>query len=106
MTPYQLLVDFWLKEFKPDYCFRAVDGLKLKSIIKQIKHKLKVAGLPETDELIVQSFKSVCIKMPEYYKSKDLSVIDSKFNQIVDEIKANGNATKKIKSNAKAISNW
>jgi response regulator RpfG family c-di-GMP phosphodiesterase len=87
---YSLLVEFWLKEFKPDYCFKAVDGLKMKSIIKQIKHKLTHAGNEPTEENILNSFKLVCLKLPEWYKTKDLSIIDSKFNQIVEEIKANG----------------
>jgi uncharacterized protein (UPF0305 family) len=87
LTDYQLCVEFWLKEFHPDWDFKAVHGKALKSIIKQLSKIVKdTATIP-------QSFTHVCKNLPEWYKNKDLQTIDSKFNEIITEIKNKANGT-------------
>ncbi len=86
-SAYSLCIDFWLKEFHPGWSFGAVHGVKMKSIIKKIKDLLKVSGRESTDQAIHESFKAVCNNLPEYFLTKDLAMIDSKFNEIIQEIK-------------------
>ena len=86
-SAYSLCIDFWLKEFHPGWSFGAVHGVKMKSIIKKIKDLLKVSGRESTDKAIHESFKAVCNNLPKYYLIKDLAMIDSKFNEIIQEIK-------------------
>lgn len=76
----------WLKEIHPDWTFTAVHGRKMKSIITKIKHTCKAMNLEATDEQVIRSFKNMCLRLPEWFKDKDLQVIDSKFNEIVYQI--------------------
>jgi hypothetical protein len=82
-TLYQLAVDFWLKEFHIGWTFESVHGKALKSLLK------KISGLQpdKTDEDHISLFKAFCIKLPDWFKDKDLQVLDSKFNEIVQQIK-------------------
>ena len=98
-TEYSLIVDFWLKDFHIGWTFGGVQGKAINSIIKKLK---KV--FPEND--VVEIFKMMCLKLPEWYKDKDLSVIDSKLNEILSEIKNNQNEKKNIDSNGKPISQY
>lgn len=84
---YVLCIDFWLKEFHPGWTFSAQKGKALKSIIKKIHFSLKDRNLEYTPEEILRSFKLICNKLPEFFKNKDLEIIDSKFNEIISEIK-------------------
>ena len=72
----------------------------LKSIIKKIEKLRK----NETDS-IVELFKFICLKLPEWYKDKDLPIIDSKFNEIIEQIKIqkNGNTASKSSDTIGAI---
>lgn len=101
-TSYQLCVDFWLKEFHPDFNFNATAGKKMKSIIEKFKTLLKNNGKEITENTIFESFKIMCIKLPEWYKNKDLSVIDSKFNEIIQEIKNGTNSKQEQRKDAAA----
>lgn len=91
---YSGMVEFWLKEFKPGWTFTAVHGTKIKSLITKLKSVAKhKTGVAPGDLEILDAFKYLCQNLPEYYKDKDLPVIDSKFNEIVTEIKNNRNGT-------------
>lgn len=92
LVDYQPCLDFWLKEFHPDWTFGGMQGKALKSLIKKIEKLRK----NETDS-IVELFKFICLKLPEWYKDKDLPIIDSKFNEIIEQIKIqkNGNTASK-----------
>ena len=101
LSDYQLCVDFWLKEFHPDWEFKGIHGKALKSIIKQLNKIIK------DNATIPDSFKHVCLNLPEWYKNKDLQIIDSKFNEIITEIKNKANGTSTYKStNGKPISKY
>lgn len=82
LSIYELCVDFWLKEFKPDWTFGGQQGKALKSIIKKTQ---KIVG---DETKIVKAFKKMCSNLPEWYRNKDLPVIDSKFNEIIADIRS------------------
>jgi hypothetical protein len=86
LSDYQLCIEFWLKELHPDFSFGGQQGKALKSILKKIE---KLRKNPEVS--IVESFKMLCQRLPDWYKTKDLPVIDSKFNEIIAEIKTQNN---------------
>lgn len=88
LSDYQVCLDFWLKEFHPDFTFGGQQGKALKSILKKIERLRKNRDVP-----IVDSFKLICQKLPEWYKTKDLPVIDSKLNEIISELKKQENGT-------------
>lgn len=104
---YSKAVEFWLKEFHPTWTFKARHGSDLKSILSQIKKRLKAVKNEEPNaEQIFNGFKILCQKLPNFYKSKDLPTIDSKFNEIYEEIKKaqeNGSNTKNTQQSGNRI---
>lgn len=84
---YQLCVDYWLKEFKIGWDFRAMHGQALKQIITKIKRRIKEHNKPVTEENIFNTFVFICQNLPEWYQDKDLPTINSKFNEITEQIK-------------------
>lgn len=84
---YKLCVDFWLKEFHIGWSFNATSGKSLKSIITKIEKILKDSGKEITPEIVLDFFKVVCLKLPDWFKDKDLQVLNSKFNEILTQIK-------------------
>ena len=59
------------------------------------------------DITIVKSFHQMCNNMPEWFRDKDLQVIDSKFNEIVEQIKnAKNNVRRNPKNSAEAFSDF
>lgn len=85
---YAPMIDHWLKDLHKGWVFRAVHGKAIKSIIGKIEFILHVdkEGPKPTDEAILQFFKIMCQHLPEWFKDKDLPIIDSKFNEIVHQI--------------------
>jgi|SRR6185437_11074029 len=102
LSDYQLCTDFWLLQFHPGFKFTGQQGKALKSIISKIASTAKAAGNDLSPVMIVDTFKMICQRLPEWYKGKDLSTIDSKFNEIIYEIKNNPNGRKQ--PNSKPIS--
>jgi hypothetical protein len=90
---YQPCLDFWLKEFHPDWTFGGMQGKALKSLIKKIEKLRK-----NENDSILELFKIICFKLPDWYKDKDLPVIDSKFNEIIEQIKTQNNGKPTSKS--------
>lgn len=84
---YHQVVEFWLKEFHPGWSFRAVHGKAVKGIIAQIESRARAAGTekPEPEE-VYEYFRVMCNKLPEWFRDKDLQIIDSKFNEIITQI--------------------
>lgn len=89
---YTDMVDFWLKVLHPDWSFDGIQGKHLKEIIRKIKELLKKGSKEVTDEAVSSAFVFICKNLPEYFKNKDLMVINSKFNEIIEDIKTNANA--------------
>jgi hypothetical protein len=83
---YTKCVELWLKTYRPGWTFGGAQGKALKSILIKIKGVFKNAGWEGNEDQIVNTFKELIEKLPEWYKTKDLMVIDSKFNEIITEI--------------------
>lgn len=92
---YSEFVAVWFDNWK-DYVFTAKDGLKIKSLINKLKLFAKKNNVEPTDAELLKYWEIIIQKMPEFYKGKDLSVVDSKINEIVNEIKnkQHGNSSK------------
>lgn len=99
---YTECIDFWLKEFHPDFSFGGQQGKALKSIIIKISKVLENNGTNSEKITIAETFKLICNKLPEWYKTKDLPIIDSKFNEIITEIKQQKNGKQQSNIGTKA----
>lgn len=104
LSEYQICVDFWLQEFHKGWTFNGQQGKALKSIILKIKKVLKDGNKEINKNSIFESFKFICLKLPEWYKTKDLQVLDSKFNEIVQEIKNPKNGKSDTESRKQSVS--
>lgn len=93
---YSRMVEIWIKETHPDFVFSNVDGVKIKSLIVKIKKILEINKHDISDQSVSEFFSVICSNLPEYFKDKDLKIIDSDFNQIVTKIKDLNNGTKQI----------
>jgi hypothetical protein len=98
--------NFWLDEFKQGWTFSGAKGKALKSIIDKIKTVVKSAGNEIGDKTVIDTFKTICLRLPEYYKNKDLEVLDQKFNEIINEIKSNNGTGTTKDSSGKPISKY
>lgn len=87
-SAYQLFNHYWLKEFHIDWTFTGVQGKAVKSLINKTRKVLKDAGRDFCDEEVLNFMRAMCQNLPEWYKQKDLMVLDSKFNEIISEIKS------------------
>jgi len=94
---YQLAVDFWLKEFHVGWSFGGVQGKKIKSILEKLQKVFPNAS----EQDLVGAFKYFCLNLPDWFKDKELQVLDGKFNEIMEQIKnkTNNGITKKSKFN-------
>jgi hypothetical protein len=92
-TLFKSLVSYWLDVVHPDFDFNAVSGKALKSLIVKITKRLTNQGKEATDELIFDSFKAICENLPEWFQDKDLSILDSRFNDLIAQIKNKKNGT-------------
>ena len=104
LTDFQLCVDFWLKEFHPGFSFGTVHGKNMKSIITKIRTQLKLSSQEITDQGVAEAFRVLCKKLPDWFKNKDLQIIDSKFNEIISEIKNRKNGKSTIEKHRDAAS--
>lgn len=99
----------WLDEVHKGWTFGDIQGKKLKSIISKIKQVCKNKGLEGTDEQIINSFRRMCQQLPDWFKDKDLQVIDSKFNEIIVQIqqgKTNGRSYQNQPSAARVFGKY
>lgn len=80
--------NYWLENVHPDFTFTATHARQLKSIISKIKVVVKKKGNPITETTAIDTFVKICSSLPEWYKNKDLSIIDSKFNELLEEIRS------------------
>lgn len=92
LTLRQSIIHYWLKEFHIGWTFEDIHGKKINSIINKLRKISSHSKDGGTDQYILDLFISMCERLPDYYKDKDLQIIDSKFNEIIEEIK-NGKRT-------------
>jgi len=90
---YQPIVQHWLKVVHPGWTFGAMTGTKVKSIIRKLETMLGQNNVDASPENVVGYFQLVCANLPNWYKDKDLSVIDSHFNTIIQNIQNTINGT-------------
>lgn len=91
---YKFCVKYWLEGVHPDWTFGGQQGKALKSIIAKI-NKLLPDTMSNSEAEIFETFKFICKNLPEWFVNKDLPVIDSKFNEIISDIKSKKNGTTK-----------
>lgn len=94
-TIHHKCVDFYYQEFRPIGwgSFTTKDGAKIKSLIGKISDSLKEHKIEPTDDMVLEKFKSLMFNLPDFYKTQDLSTIDSKYYVIVNELKIKNKAT-------------
>lgn len=80
---YQLAVDFWLKDFRQGWTFSGIHGKHLKDLLGKFR-KINPTG---SEEDIILMFEYFCRNLPDWFKDKDLPVLNSKFNEIMEQIK-------------------
>ncbi len=82
---------FWLKEFHADWHFGGPQGKSLKYILTKLR-KIVLPGAT-----VLDAFKTFCLNLPDYYKDKDLQVLNGKYNEILTEIKKQTNGASRKK---------
>jgi hypothetical protein len=93
VTAFTVCRDFFCEEYTKysgiRYSFGAKDGKSLANLLKKIE---KIVDNPLDDQIIINAFKVTIQRLPDWYRQNgfSLSVIDSKFNEIVSAIKKNG----------------
>ena len=87
--------DFWKIEFHPMFVYSEESDRSINSLIGKISTILRETIPDPPVDKIVETFKAMCLKLPEWFKDKDLQIIDLKFNEIIQQIK-NGTGTKPI----------
>ena len=77
------------------YYWQAKDGKAAKSLVAQIQHRFQTKhNRKATDEEVFASAVWVFDHLPDFYRTKfDISVISSKLNAIMEEIKSSKNGT-------------
>ena len=74
--------------FYPDYIWSGMDGKHLLELQKKIISSLKNSGNEDPKEAeVVQILGIIMHNLPEWYKGKGVAIINSKYNDIVNEIK-------------------
>lgn len=86
-TLHQMLCATWLIDTHPGWTFTAQNGKEIKSIGDKFKKILIAQNKAPTDQTISDAFKYMCINLPDWYKDKELSKINSGFNEIIEQIK-------------------
>lgn len=79
---------YWLDILHPGWSFSGAQGKSLKSLLLKLKNAILKAGKVEyTEKLHFEYFKLFCQNLPEWFKDKDLQVLNSKFNEIIEQMK-------------------
>lgn len=107
-TAYKKCVEIWLKVVHPGWVFGAVQGKAMKSLLVKIRTTLKGPKyqLEGTIDQVCQFFSIMCANFPEFFRDKDLSIIDSKYNEIVTQIEHGKGGKTIISGNAGSGSSW
>ena len=88
---HQRIIHYWYNELHPTWFFELKDTAKVKSIIKKFKALLASTPSGNDEEQVFKAFTIMCQRLPEWFKDKDLSTIDSKFNEVIEQIKNTNN---------------
>lgn len=74
------LKDIWM-EANPKYIWGAIDGTHLLELQKKI---ILLSGNKDPERIKI-NFKAFLSKLPEWYQTKGLSILNSKFNDIIKQ---------------------
>lgn len=80
-SAYQECVDLWF-HVHPGWRFTGATGKAMKAIIADLERRLKMAGREGSDQEVVDLFEMILKNLPEWFRDKDLLVINSKLNEI------------------------
>lgn len=88
-----LFISCYKTKFKEEYYWTAKDATNLNSLINKIKFKVKEKFNEESEEKIVDSFKHILLSISDKWilDNFSIAIINSKFNDIILQIKANEN---------------
>lgn len=82
---------FWLEEFHKGWSFDGAEAGALKKLLDKIRTTIEQGGkFVYSEQQHTITFKYFCWHLSEYYKGKDLKVLNSKFNEIIEQMR-NGN---------------
>lgn len=85
--------NYWLTQVHEGWHFNAIQGTALHDIISKLKASIKKSGDQVTDEKIITAFEVMMQALPIWFQDKELNVINSKYNEIVTQIKNSKNGT-------------
>lgn len=85
--------NYWLAQVHEGWHFNAIQGTALHDIISKLKASIKKSGDQVTDKKIITAFEVMMQALPEWFQDKELNVINSKYNEIVTQIKNSKNGT-------------
>jgi hypothetical protein len=85
---YTSCVDYWLKTVHPGWTFGAIQGQHLKQLLSKMKTSLlEGKRFVYSESVHVNAFQYFCHHLPDYFKDKDLQVLNSKYNEIIEQMK-------------------
>jgi hypothetical protein len=88
----QIFEDFYLSKTEIKYYFEAKDGFALSQLENKIKKACESKNITLSDNSMRAAFENLLNKLPVFYMDKlSITLINSKFNQIVSEIKSKNN---------------
>jgi len=76
----------WLEVVHPGWDFGGMQGKSLKELLGKIRRRVPDADR-DVAEIIAGYFGKMCEKLPAFFQDKDLNVLNSKFNEIIDQIR-------------------
>jgi hypothetical protein len=80
---------FWLEEFHKGWAFDGAEASALKKILDKIKSAIENGGkIVYSEQQHAMFFKYFCYHLPEYYQKKDLKVLNSKYNELIEQMKS------------------
>lgn len=85
--------EYWLNEVHAGWTFDGVQGKALKSLTNKLQASIKNAGNDVNDSTTLDAFKILMQALPEWFRDKELTVLNSKYNEIINQIKNSKNGT-------------
>lgn len=93
---YSFCVEFWLTKFHPGWRFNGSEGKALNELISQMdKYFIKGHDRSPTAHETFNFFEHFCLKLPNFYKTKNLKILNQNFDGIIAEIRAGRKETPK-----------
>lgn len=85
------VINLFFTEMHPEFVFSPVHGKQVKELIQKTKKLFDKKNRDITDDSVFDFIKMFFMNLPEWHKTKDLQTINSKFNEIVEELKKTKN---------------